>query len=67
MSKNEITVNGCSDCPFCYEYDMGNGYGCKLESDTKTIKQTKFFQPITPNWCPLKNQEVVVKIVPNNA
>ena len=54
-------INGCFDCPFNYEYDMAVGYGCKLDTENRSIKQSKKYQPITPDWCPVKKDSVVVK------
>lgn len=65
----DIKVTGCIDCPFKYEYDMAVGYGCKAddflrmgeESITpREIKQSKKFQPVDPDWCPLKIEKIVV-------
>jgi hypothetical protein len=54
-------INGCFDCPFNYEYDMAVGYGCKMDNEKRSIRQSKKYQPITPDWCPIKNSSVVVK------
>ena len=54
-------INGCFDCPFNYEYDMAVGYGCKLDTENMSIKQSKKYQPVTPDWCPVKKDSVVVK------
>lgn len=54
-------INGCFDCPFNYEYDMAVGYGCKLDAENRSIRQSKKYQPITPDWCPVKKGSVVVK------
>ena len=58
----EKEVTGCSDCPFQYEYDMSTGYGCRIDSTERTIKQSKKYQPIDPEWCPLKISDAVVKL-----
>lgn len=54
-------IHGCFDCPFNYEYDMAVGYGCKLDTENRSIRQSKKYQPITPDWCPVKKDSVVVK------
>ena len=54
-------INGCFDCPFNYGYDMAVGYGCKMDNENRSIRQSKKYQPITPDWCPVKNGSVVVK------
>ncbi len=54
-------INGCNDCPFNYEYDMAIGYGCKVDTEQRSIKQSNKYQPITPDWCPVNKQEFVVK------
>jgi len=54
-------ISGCFDCPFNYEYDMAVGYGCKIDTENRSIRHSKKYQPITPDWCPVKNGSVVVK------
>jgi hypothetical protein len=54
-------ISGCSDCPFNYEYDMAIGYGCKIDTENRSIRQSKKYQPITPDWCPVKKGSVVIK------
>lgn len=54
-------IHGCFDCPFNYEYDMAVGYGCKVDTENRSIRQSKKYQPITPDWCPVKKDSVVVK------
>ncbi|KKP64369.1 MAG: hypothetical protein UR61_C0047G0011 [candidate division WS6 bacterium GW2011_GWE1_34_7] len=58
----EKIVTGCVDCPFKYEYDMAVGYGCKIDTSDRTIKQSKKYQPIDPEWCPLKSGGILVKL-----
>ena len=48
----------CKNCIFNYEYDMAIGYGCKLDILNRDIKQSKKYEPITPDWCPVNNGEV---------
>ena len=57
----EKIVTGCIDCPFKYEYDMAVGYGCKIDTADRTIRQSKKYQPIDPEWCPLKSGGILVK------
>lgn len=56
-----IKVNGCSNCPFSYEYDMSSGYGCSVLRG-RPIKESEKFQPITPDWCPLKESNIIIEI-----
>lgn len=57
-----IVIKGCIDCPFNYEYDMAVfGFGCRIDTKSRTIKESKKFRPITPKWCPVKKGSVVVK------
>ncbi len=70
-NPTEINITGCSDCPFNYEYDMGPGYGCRLDYKLrgqeallhpKDITQDKKkYQPITPAWCPLTKVNYTLK------
>jgi hypothetical protein len=63
-------VNGCGDCPFCYGYDMASGFGCKIENDNqrkadpkkqgRTIKESEDWHPITPEWCPIKDESITI-------
>lgn len=54
-------IHGCVDCPFNYEYNMAVGYGCKLDTENRSIRQSKKYQPITPDWCPVKECSIVIK------
>lgn len=76
VKDNMILVHGCVSCPFNYQFDMGNGYGCNLMKaklgtheylqkfqPTHHIEQhKKMFIPITPDWCPLMEKDVVIGI-----
>lgn len=59
MIVKEIT--GCVDCPFCDENDMGIGYSCRIKVFDNHIKETKKFQKITPEWCPIKEQPLIIR------
>jgi hypothetical protein len=64
LRKGDVSfriINGCFECPFSYAYDMAVGYGCKMDNENRSIRQSKKYQPITPDWCPVKNNSVVVK------
>lgn len=61
MTTKKRTVTGCSDCPFIFSYDIAVGYGCKIDADDRTIKESKKYQPITPEWCPLKSNNLLIK------
>ncbi len=58
-------ITGCGDCPMCDWNDMGEGYTCKFidmfSEQEKRIKESNMFQPITPEWCPLKTKDVLFK------
>jgi hypothetical protein len=42
--------------------DMCSGYSCRLKEHTDNfIKESKKFQPITPKWCPIKQNDVLFK------
>lgn len=58
----ERIVTSCIDCPFNYEYDMGVGYGCRIDVNNRTIKQSKKYQPIHPEWCPLTSDDILIKL-----
>lgn len=58
----EKEVTGCADCPFNLEYDMASGYSCNIDSENRHIKQSKRYQPIDPEWCPLKISDVIIKL-----
>lgn len=58
MKKIEIT--GCEDCPMCDMNDMSSGYNCRMKkSGENHIKENKFYQPVTPDWCPINSNDVV--------
>lgn len=62
MMNSTIIINGCSDCPLCKKNDMGSGYYCQLkEHPDNYIPESKVFQPITPDWCHVKENNVVLK------
>lgn len=55
-------ISGCVGCPFCQMNDMSYGYQCQLKKDMgNVIKESKIYQPITPKWCPLKNEDILFK------
>mgnify|MGYP001612202556 CR=1 FL=1 len=71
----EIKISGCKDCIFCSENDAGSGSTCRLAMDIlykldrqytnkeyadTQINVDKKYNPITPEWCPLKNENVTV-------
>ncbi len=59
----EKQVTGCIDCPFSYSFDISIGYGCTLDNSDRTIKQhTKKYIPIDPEWCPLKEEDITIKL-----
>ncbi|MEK6829022.1 MAG: hypothetical protein AABY15_02765 [Nanoarchaeota archaeon] len=59
----ERIITGCSDCPMCDMNDMASGYSCRLRdsSETSYIKEDlKKWQPVTPDWCPIKEQPILL-------
>lgn len=67
MGKKPIikTIMGCVDCPCCLTNDMGSGYTCKMQGffkEPNQIDESKKYQPITPDWCPLKTQPILFKL-----
>lgn len=63
MIIREIT--GCAGCPFCDSLDMAPGYLCKLftPQEERYIKEDKHAFPITPEWCPLIENNILVKMI----
>lgn len=63
QNKKAVNVSGCSDCPACDENDMALGYTCKLKEHPNNLidERPHTLQPITPEWCPLKNQDIQLK------
>lgn len=71
-----IKITGCIDCIFHYENDAGPGSTCLLalnilhnfdgrrytneEYGNTQILHDEYHEPITPKWCPLKNENVTV-------
>lgn len=49
-----IKVTGCSDCPF---YDCGS---CRAGWDD-VIDEDDEENPITPDWCPLTKDHIIVQ------
>lgn len=64
----EIIIKGCKNCPVIDMNDFCPGWQCHLEekennSDPYTIIQNdKKYIPITPDWCPLKKQSILLKL-----
>lgn len=68
MSK-QIQVTGCNDCPCCDVLDMHVGWGCCLKpkddhGNYLRIESNRLYGPITPDWCPLKEQSITIKMNP---
>ncbi len=55
-----LKVTDCKDCPFSVEYDMASGFGCKVDTDDREIKAGHKNIPITPYWCKLKMNNVLI-------
>lgn len=63
----EIIIKGCENCPMCDMNDSCAGYSCQLMPSTDNyIKESKQFRPITPEWCPLKYEDIVFKFEKSN-
>jgi len=61
-ANNFRLISGCTDCPCCDQNDFCSGYTCNLKDAPKNqIKESKTFQRITPKWCPLKNNDLILK------
>jgi hypothetical protein len=39
------------------------GSFCKAFEPSKPIKTNRFFNPITPEWCPLKKEPIVIELL----
>jgi len=58
-----INIEGCFDCPLLDENDFCDGWICNLKKD-KIIKRDGITHlAFTPDWCPLKEQTVLLKLV----
>lgn len=58
----KIEVTGCSDCPMCDMNDMSSGFNCRMRRhglEENSIKEDKNYQAITPEWCPIKSDDIV--------
>lgn len=55
----EIKISGCNDCPFCNMNDMASGFNCQIEK-RYDIEESEQLQPITPSWCPIKKEDVLI-------
>jgi len=62
----EQVVTGCVDCPFVEynRYDTGNNYCIhpSLRRSGKILKKDKEYKPITPKFCPLKQEPITIKL-----
>jgi len=63
-----INIEGCINCPVIDQNDFCDGWTCRLEekknSDAYTIiLEDKNFLPINPDWCPLKEQTILLKLI----
>jgi hypothetical protein len=59
-------VTGCNDCPFYRWHDAGCGGDCRLvpigKDAFKEMEHDEYrFNPVTPEWCPLKSEFVLVE------
>jgi hypothetical protein len=65
----EIKITGCDNCPCCimnYDHEE-DGYFCSLFFHARITRQKNIIKedgdlanPITPDWCPLKNENVTI-------
>lgn len=62
MENKTIKVTGCMDCPFS---TTDRGYICRLDEQRpkRKIEEDENFNPITPVWCPVKKNDIVVKYI----
>lgn len=61
----ELEVKGCSDCPMCSpNYNEGIGYVCDADKLQRFIQEDDF-QPVTPSWCPLKIEPIIITLKEN--
>ena len=51
-------ITACIDCPFC-EKNVDDPY-CIIDSIEIYLQLDENNNPITPNWCPLKKQPILV-------
>jgi len=58
----EHIVKGCINCPFS-SYTDRRGDFCKhpLSEEDHFIDGDYNFDPITPDWCPLNEEEITIK------
>lgn len=61
----KIIIKGCEDCPAVDRSGWG-GHTCNLEEKDNLVPGTiipedKRYIPITPDWCPLKKQPILLK------
>lgn len=52
-------ITGCNDCPFCVRDTEQAEHYCILKSESE-LESFSFNEPITPQWCPLKTQPIIV-------
>lgn len=56
-------VTGCLDCPLLYVSEEGQlgPYECHHpEGGSITIKQNRYYNPVTPDDCPLKKESITI-------
>lgn len=64
MSEATITkiITGCNDCSFCI-WGGSNGY-CAIKENNSAypikVHRNDFENIITPDWCPLKANSIIV-------
>ena len=58
-------VTGCENCPVCRKEEPPmDGYFCGYkEADGIWIEADTDGNPVTPSWCPLKKEDIVIKLV----
>lgn len=73
MQEKEIIITGCKNCPclqFLEEKSKDEMFSCGLQSNkTMTVpfticfsdSKTPIYKPVTPFWCPLKKESVIIK------
>jgi hypothetical protein len=56
-----ITISECRDCPALRTNDMDIGYNCGFSEYPNNYIQEHNDTPITPEWCPIKQNEIHLK------
>ena len=58
----ELEVKGCSDCPLVEGWTLNYFYCQMYAKGGRIIRHDKNDMPITPAWCPLKTEPIIITI-----